>query len=407
MALGRLRRFLALGGLAVVLLMACGGAAQGAQGTSNKPIVIGGTLGLTGAYAGPSAEYKAVYNYWAQQINASGGLLGRKVKLDIYNDESTPTTAQTLYNRLIDTDHVDLLLAPYTTAVGGAIVPIALSHHMVLFNGGFVGIKIFDSADGWMVGTYTYQEPDYTRGVFELIKTLPADQRPTKVAILTAQNPFTVVDHDGSGRQDGALNYAKQAGMQVVMDEQYPMTTTDFSGLVQRAKASGADLFLVLGLPNDSLEIARTVYQVGYKPKIYCTCGSQMTTLPAWDQLGAAGNGVMGTTISWPNQGYQGLASLSAFFQKRGYHDIPAYGVVAYAILQVLQQAVEGAKTLDQAKLRAYILSHTFHTAAGNIRYQSNGTPRYSEIILQYQNGRNQVVWPAAYATAKPEIPLP
>ncbi len=106
--------------------------------------------------------------------------------------------------------------------VGGAVVPIVMSHHMMLFNGGFVGLNIFDNAKGWIVGTYTFQEPDYTRGVFELIKMLPEAQRPKRVAILTAQNPFTIVDREGFKGQGGALNFAKAAGMSVVFDEQYP-----------------------------------------------------------------------------------------------------------------------------------------------------------------------------------------
>jgi branched-chain amino acid transport system substrate-binding protein len=53
---------------------------------AQTPIVIGGTLGLTGAYAEPSADYKAVYDLWLEQINKKGGLLGRPVKMIIYND---------------------------------------------------------------------------------------------------------------------------------------------------------------------------------------------------------------------------------------------------------------------------------------------------------------------------------
>jgi len=405
----RLRSKLLVAAILVPLvLVACGGGgASNTQQASTKPIVIGGTLGLTGAFAGPSVEYNAVYNYWLQQVNAKGGLLGRKVEMKIFNDESTPTTAQQLYNQLINGDKVDLLLAPFATPIGGAIVPIVEQHHILLFNGGFVGINIFNNADGWVIGSYTYQEPDYTKGLFQLINTLPSDQRPTKVAIFTAQNPFTLVDRDGLNGQGGALQYAKQAGLKVVVNEQYPSTTTDFTGLVQKAKSAGADLVLELGTPNDSIQVARTVNQLGYKPKIFCTCGSQATTLPAWPQLGAAGEGVVGTTVSWPNQGFPGLSNLQQFFKQRNEQDIPTYGVVAYAILQVLQQAVEGAKTTDQTKLRHYILSgHVFRTAAGDIKYQSNGTPTYSQIVLQYINGQNQVVWPEKVATGKLVVPL-
>ncbi len=374
---------------------------------AGAPIVIGGTLGLTGAFAGPSAEYKAIYQFWLDEINKKGGLLGRPVKMTIYNDESTPTVAQALYNRLIDSDHADLLLSPYTTFVGGAIVPIVLSHHKLLFNGGFVGINIFRAAKGSIIGSYTYQEPDYTRGLFELLRTIPEAQRPKRVAIFTAQNPFPLVVRDGVDGQGGAVNYAKAAGATVVVNEQYPPGTTDFTGLVQKAKAAHADILLELGLPDDSLQVARTVQQQGYKPAVFCVCGSQVSTLPAWSKLGSAAEGVFGTTISWPNQPYRDLPKIAAFFKRRGYDTVPTYGIVSYAILQVLEQAVDGAKTLDQDKLKSYILSHEFHTVAGDFKYQADGTPAYSQVVLQYLHGKNEVVWPQKYQTSKPAIPMP
>ena len=194
--------------------------------------------------------------------------------------------------------------------------------------------------------------------------------------------------------------------MSVVVDEQYPPSTTDFTGLIQKAKAANADLLLNFGLPNDELQVARTVKQQDYKPAIFCVCGSLMTTLPAWPKLGDAAEGVMGTMISWPNQPFPGLADLAAFFKGRGYDALPAYGVVAQSILEVMTQAVNGAKTLDQEKLKDYIQSNTFHTVAGDIKYQTNGTPVYRQVILQFLHGKNEVVWPAEYRTAAPVVPM-
>ena len=380
---------------------------EGAQAADNPPIVIGGTLGLTGVFADPSADYKLVYDRWLGEINRRGGLLGRPVKLVIYNDEGTPTVAQQLYNRLLDQDRVDLVLAPFSTFVGGSIVPLVLSHKKLLFNGGFTGINIFKNAKGAMVGSYTYQEPDFTRGVFEMIKSLPADKRPRRAAIFTAQNPFPLVVRDGHGGVGGALNFAREAGIEVVVNEQYPPTATDFSGLVQKAKGANADLLLELGTPPDSLQVARTVAQLGYRPAIFCTCGSQVTTLAAWPKLGSAAEGVLGTTVSWPSQGYDGLAGLAEDYQARGHETLPAYAITGYAILQVMEQAVTGAGSLDQDKLRQYIYSHEFRTAAGNLRYQDDGTPDFSEILLQFAHGKNQVVWPEQARTAAPLVPMP
>jgi len=392
-----------------VLAAAVAGLALGFAPLANAqqaPIKVGGTLGLTGTLSEASSDYKAVYDRWLAQVNAKGGLLGRPVEMVIYNDESTPTVAQSLYNRLLDEDQVDLVLAPFATFVGGAVVPIVQSHEKLMFNGGFVGINIFKNAQGSIIGSYTYQEPDYTRGLFDLLKTVPENERPEKIAIFTLQNPFTLVVRDGLNGVGGALNFAKELNIPVVVNEQYPPNTTDFNGLVQKAKAAGADMVLQLGLLNDTLQVARTVAQQGYKPRIFCTCGSQVTTVAAWPKLGSAAEGAFGSIPSWPTQDYEGLKDLATFFkEERNQPTLPTYAIVGYAILQVLEQAVEGAQTLDQDKLKDYIHSHEFKTVAGNIRYQADGTPEYSQVVIQFLNGENQVVWPEQFRTAAPVIP--
>ena len=142
--------------------------------------------------------------------------------------------------------------------------------------------------------------------------------------------------------------------------------------------------------------------------RIFCTCGSQVTTLPAWPKLGSAAEGVFGTTASWPTQTLSRAGRIGgSFFKARGYDTLPTYAIVGYAILQVLEQAVEGAKSLDQDKLKAYIYSHEFKTAAGNFRYQEDGTPVFSQVVLQYLKGKNQVVWPKEFQGAAPVIPMP
>jgi branched-chain amino acid transport system substrate-binding protein len=373
-----------------------------------EPIVIGGSLGLTGAFAGPSAGYKASYDYWLEQINANGGLLGRPVEMIIYDDESTPATAQSLYERLINQDNVDLLLAPYTTFVGGAIIPVAEAAEKVIWNGGFVGIGLFKASD-WIVGAWSYQEPDYPRGVFEFIDTLPEDQRPTRVGIATAQNPFTIVVREGFEGYGGVLNFAAERGMEVVVDEQYPGDVTDVSGIIQKAIAEDVDLFFNLGLPNDSGLVARTAYDLGFKPSIYCACGSQVTALPYWPELGDAGENIMSTTTAWPVGGAPGSEELFQYLQDTvDYQQLPAHASTAYAVLQVLQQAVEGAGTLDQATLRDYVTGQSFDTVNGVLTYDEDRIPAYRQLLLQFIGGENRVIYPPDRAVGGPAVvPMP
>lgn len=381
-------------------------AADSGDAPEGDPIVIGGTLGLTGAFSGPSAGYRAAYEFWADKVNAEGGLLGRPVELLIYDDESTPNTAQTLYQRLINQDEVDLLLAPYTTFVGGAVLPIVEQNEMMLFNGGFVGIDLFTNSD-WMVGTFTYQEPDYPRGVFEMIDSLPDDQKPQRIGIATAQNPFTLLVRDGYEGEGGVKNFAEERGIDVVVDEEYAADATDVTGILQRAQAQDVDAFFALALPNDAALLARTAQNVGFSPDIYCSCGSQVTSLPYWSDLGAAGDGVMSTAMSWPSDDYPGLDELTEYAQDElDYAEVPVYLTGGYAIMQVLQEAVEEVGEIDQAALRDYVTNQTIDTVVGPITYDENRIPEYSSILVQYQGDHNEVVWPPDRATAEPRIPM-
>lgn len=372
---------------------------------SGEPIKVGGTLGLTGVFSGPSAGYKATYDYWLEQVNASGGLLGRPVELIIYDDESTAATAQTLYQRLINEDKVDLLLAPYTTAVSSAIVPIAEQNEMVVWNGGFINEAIFRQSD-WVVTSYTRTEGDTTLPVFELIDEMPEAERPTTVAIITEQNPFALAVRDGYEGEGGAVRYAQDRGLEIALNEEYAPTTTDFSSLIQRA--STADVFFALSLPNPAGLIAQAVQDAAYKPDLYCSCASEVTSLPNWGDLGPAANGIMAVTAAWPTDGYEGLQELADHLaEAQGYDQLPNYAVVGMAALQVMQQAVEGVGSLDQTALRDYVVGKTFETVEGPITFSDDRLPEFSVLLLQWQEDENVAVWPEDRATGDPVIPKP
>ncbi|OLT07697.1 hypothetical protein BJF90_13525 [Pseudonocardia sp. CNS-004] len=125
-----------------------------------------------------------------------------------------------------------------------------------------------------------------------------------------------------------------------------------------------------------------------------------MTTLPTWPDLGPAAENVFATTTAWPTQDNAGMAELSKhMIDELKVPALPSYAAVGYSILQVLQQSVTGANTLDQEQLRAYIGENTFDTAVGQLRYQPDGTVDPGGLLLQFQQGANAVVWPAAEAT--------
>jgi branched-chain amino acid transport system substrate-binding protein len=379
--------------------------ADGVSTSVGEPIRIGGTLGLTGPFAGPSAAAMAAYEFWAANVNANGGLLGRPVELVIYDDVSTPATAQGLYQRLIEQDGVDLLLAPYGTVIGEAVLPVAERNEMVLFNGGFAGIERFRSSD-WMVGVQTYQEPDATRGIFELIEALPEARRPQRIGIASVRDPYALRVRDGVDGEGGVLAFAAQHGIAVVLDEVYTLGTSAATEIIDRAQARGVDLFFALSQPNDAALLARAAHNAGFEPSIYCACGSPVTTLPSWKDLGAAGDGILSTAMAWPTDDYPGMDQLYEHARSTlHYPELPVPLAAGYAILQVLQEAVEGVGVIDQAALRDYVTRRTIDTVVGPIEHDQDGVPEYSGLVLQYQGDHNEVVWPRYRATAHPVVP--
>ncbi|MGP3535004.1 amino acid ABC transporter substrate-binding protein [Microbacterium sp. RD1] len=393
---------------AALVLGGCAASQSADAGTEESgPIVIGGTLGLTGTYATAAAAYRETYDYWVEQVNDSGGLLGREVELKIYDDESNPQTAQTLYQQLINEDDVDLLLAPYATAVGGAVVPLAERAGKLLFNGGFFSKELHSKYPDTMVTGWPYQDTEATYPLFDYLESLPEAERPSTVAIATAQNPAFLAARDGYDGEGGALARAEELGMEVVVDEEYDQSATDFSALIQRVSQSGAEVFLGLSAPNDAGLIATAVSQSGYDPDFYCSCGSQVTTLPNWPALGDAAVNVFANSAASTAQDTPGLAELAAHLDESlGMTTLPSYAAVGYTALQVLQQAVEKAGSLDDDTVRAAVAEGTFDTVVGEVTYNDDGTIAFNGLLLQFQSAGNQVIWPADQATADAVVPL-
>lgn len=381
-----------------------------AADAESDPIRIGASLGLTGSFSGPSEHYRILYEAAVEEINADGGLLGRPVELILYDDESTQETAQALYQRLVNDDEVDLLLAPYTTFIGGAVLPTVRSSGLLFVNAGFVGSELARQYDRIFM-VWPFQEPNWTRAFFEMIDTLPEEDRPSSIAVFTAQNPFTIMERDGFEGSEGVLNYAEERGIEVVVNEEYPTDASDLSGLVRSAQDAGAEALVQLGLPNDSALMANTVAEVGWEPTLFCACGSSVTTFPFWDDLSPeAGNGVFSIVPAWESDdpaNFPGLDTVVEIFQEEGFDEMPAYAPVAYAAVQVMRQAVEATGTTDGAELAEYIYDNEFQTATGALSFDENGISEFAGALVQYIDGENVLVWPEDRATAEPVIPRP
>jgi branched-chain amino acid transport system substrate-binding protein len=182
--------------------------------------------------------------------------------------------------------------------------------------------------------------------------------------------------------------------LNVIYERTYPPATADFSPIVRAIAASNPDLVVVCSYPPDSVGIVRAVNEVGFTPKAIggAMVGLQSPAIKA--QLGPLLNGIINYEF-WlpvPKMQFPGVTDLISRYQARA----PAEGVDpvgyymppwAYAQLQVLQQAVEGTKSLDDAKLGDYIRARPFSTVVGDIEFGAEGEWTHSRVLqVQYQN---------------------
>jgi branched-chain amino acid transport system substrate-binding protein len=361
---------------------------------SGAPIKIGYSMALTGGLAPNGKSALLAQKIWEEDVNAKGGLLGRPVKLVYYDDKSAPAEVPAIYTKLLDLDKVDLLMGAYATAQLAPAMPIVIARKKLLV--GLLGLAVNDEFNypGYfaMIPSGPIPKPAFTKDFFAL--AMLQNPKPQTVAIVAADQEFS------RNASDGARETAQKSGLKIVYDRTYPPSTTDFSSIVRAIQATNPDLVVVCSYPPDSVGIVRAVNEIGFKPKMIggAMVGLQATAIKA--QLGPLLNGWINYDF-WlpvPNMHFAGVDDLMKTYQARaqaegvdplGYYMAPW----AYAQLQVLQQAIEATKSLDDAKLAEHIRTSTFPTVVGDVKFGAKGEWAQARVLqVQFQNVKSNAV---------------
>jgi branched-chain amino acid transport system substrate-binding protein len=349
-------------------------ASRFARAQSGAPIKIGFSIAMTGGLAANGKSALLAQKIWEDDINAKGGLLGRPVKLIYYDDQSNPSTVPGIYTKLLDVDKVDLIIGAYATAQIGPAMPIVIQRNKVFI--GLMGLAVNSEFKYPNYFSMNSPGPDpkpaFTKGFFDT--AMAQSPKPLTVAIIAADQEFS------RNAADGARENAQKAGLKIVYDKSYPPSTTDYAPIVRGIQATNSDLVVICSYPPDSVGIVRSVNEIGFKPKMIggAMVGLQSTALKV--QLGSMLNGFVNYDV-WlpiPKMQFSGVADLIKKYQARaqaegvdalGYYMAP----FGYAQLQVMQQAIEATKSVDDKKLADFIRSNSFKTVLGDIRFGGDG----------------------------------
>jgi len=367
---------------------------------AGKPIVIGGSLPLTGEFAETGQWIERGMRYWADEINAKGGLLGRPVEFKIYDDQSNVGKAVTFAEKAITVDKVDLLFGGYPGTAARAVMAVAEKHKMVYVSmGGHM--KSFQQGYTYSFGAPPLMGEWWYEGFFQWLNSLPANQRPKRAAVYTINNPV------GLSLQDSIDRWTKYLNIKVVINEKYNSPLTDATSLIVKAKQMNCDILFSNGFFPDGVTTIKAAKALGYNPKaIVQGIGS---VVPAWvKELGKDGDYVFSGTCLHGKLNYPGNDKLNAYVKKKYNLDgYPLYFGFGYAWMQTLQQGVAGANSLDQTKIRDWLKTHKVNTIAGPMTFDKYGLPAPINFATQIINGKVELVWPKNVRTKEPVYPKP
>ena len=372
-----------------------------------NPITIGFGMALTGGLAPNGRAALLAMQMWEVDINAKGGLLGRPVKLVYYDDQSNPSTVPGIYTKLLDVDKVDLVVSGYGTNMIAPALPVIMQHNRTFL--GLFGLTVnreFNYPSYFSIVPTGGPQPDqaFAKGFFEV--AMAQNPKPATIAFAWADAEFA------HAATDGARAVAKEAGLKIVYDRSYPPTTNDYSPIVRGVQAANPDVVFVASYPPDTVGIVRAANEVGLKAKLFGggMVGLQSTAIKT--QLGPLMNGIVDYDF-WLPLGAMATPEAMDFLKRYqaksatagvdllGYY-LPPF---AYADMQVLQQAVEGAGSLDQQKLADYMHNHTFKTVVGDIAFGPSGEWTESRVlVVQFQNVKGNGV--EQFRDAKVEVVL-
>ena len=361
------------------------------------PLRIGSTLALTGPLSATAMTHKLVGEIYVEQLNARGGLLGRKVEWLLKDDQSKPDLARTMYEQLVTSDKVDLLMGPYATGAILSAMGVAQRYNKVLVHHtfGVPSMAKYEMAfPAWSLGA----DPGTTvpNTVFD---ALAASAKPPKtVAFVTSKFPSI---HFMSL---GAREVAKKRGLQEVLFLEWDFGNRDFGPIAARIKDVKPDMVWIGDIALEGNMLLDAMKKIDYTPPIH------FHTYPAPGPMTKSpdGKNALSLTIFEEHAPFTSNPVAAAFVKvfneraaKAGLPDtsVEVQAAASYTAWQILEAGVRGANSFDDKAIAAWLRKNRVDTIQGKLRFDGPGN--YGDDLMrvkQVQNGKWVVVWPTAFA---------
>jgi branched-chain amino acid transport system substrate-binding protein len=365
-------------------------AAAGALRAQPAPIVVGAALAQSGVLAPAASDYRKALLVWQDEVNAAGGLLGRRVELRMHDDASDAVRTGALYAQLIRDDKADLLIGPYGSAATLMAAAEAERARRVLINGAGPSRVVHKRSLRYVFQT-ALPNSAYGSGVLELARSAGL----ASVLILARD--------DSASREmaEATLDAATRQGLKTGEVEVYRGGLIDFAPQVKKAQAAGAQAWIAFGELRDTVEMVRTFKKLDYAPRLFFARKAAERGLI--DLVGQDAEFSLATMEYGPGFATAGNREFAAAFAAKWSAPPGPAAAAGYAAATVLAEGVRRAVSLDQEKLRTELERLEIGTVLGPYKVDpTNGAQIAAKpAVVQILGGKPRVVWPHALRTAE------
>lgn len=365
-------------------------------------INLGAVVSQSGPFGAGGLQIKNGYELGVEAVNKAGGIDfggGVKVplKLTILDDASDATQMVQRMETLNSDTKVSVYLGGFGSPLNIAAAAVAEKNKTPYVGIAFAYYAVHQQGFKYLFSPFV-KDPGITTDFFKMVDGL--NPKPTKFALFSEKT-------DGGGEvQTLSKAEVTKRGATLVADETYAPGTTDYTAMITKARDGGAEVLISFPTGPDGIAITKQMKELGFNPKL--TLFIRAADAPTWNtSLGKDGDYVVLAPGWHPAVKFPGAAEMNAAHQAK--YGSPALATTgpAYAVVQIVADALSRAKSDNRDKIRDAIAATNMTTVEGPVKFNTDGTANMVVIFDQWQAGKQELVWPTDQQTKPLAFPAP
>jgi branched-chain amino acid transport system substrate-binding protein len=358
-------------------------------------------LPLTGKQAKFGEIMKRSYEIAAEEINAKGGVKGKKIALSFEDSTGKPEIARAIVEKLIDVKKQPVIVGEYTSSCAKAVAAVAEERKTP-----YLVVASADDAITQQNYKYVFRQNQVNEHYADaFVSFLKEVVKPKSIAILYESSAF------GTSGSDAMEKDAKKLGIEVVLKEKFETGAIDFKPLLSKVKAAQPDVVYTVSYANEAQLIMKQAKELRIDAKLY-SGGAAGFAIPEFI-TGAqdAAEYVVSATLWTPQVKYAGASAFAEKYKAK-HGEFPSYhGASAYAAMYVTVDALGRAKDWSQDGIRDALKATNLQTAFGPVKFEDKEgyqNQNFTDTLaIQVQKGEFETIWPKSQASKPYVFPVP